>query len=1194
MKKIFYAFLIFFVVLIVAIVFATNSSWVIKKAADAFAPEYKISYDDIRGNLFTGVKIDNLKFDGKILSSKITFSWNPSKILYKRVAINKISVESLDVDVVKALIASFPSDDNSSSAPLPVVILVGKVHVNVKPFEEQGILFSKTILDVKDVMYANDAIGIAHLKLQVDTNITSVLLEVSLEDGTLLVRNLALKNIDSEALEMMFLTDNTDANVSEVTKVKSDENKTQEINPFIPKEVHVKKFIASLEPRLYKTAKIETLSVEVNNLKADIEKIIANKEKSIDVEYFALLFDSNVSHLNVYGELEGETLIFTDISLKDVNTLALQSLFASETNATALENIDDNATLIEDDKKAEETKEENHLVPKYVLLNALNVVILPVKHDPVDIMTLFLNVKDFRFNTKKVLIEEGFVDLNGRTNLSNIVYSGKIKDNQLLGGIVITPLAELFTLYNLPISREAIGKINIDIDASQKHIVVDLKASAKQILIVDTNGSNQSDENASKAFNLDIDSLLSHVVYTIADNTMIADTKIMISTPYAKDVSITNTFLMDTNMSYFGAIKADKLIGMDAKLVKPLNNFSVKYKGDLNSVHTDISSDGLKGSFVSSDFKKGHFHIETTEALKVDKMLVLPGELNGSKVNVAIDVPLDFEKITPLVAKAKISSNIANIDVDISHGELVKAKVTSTIPNNSLLKNFDKNVKWNAISPMVINIDLGKKDAKLKVKSKALSSDILYGFENGKVVGQVRLVGLVLDVKGVSQEKISINANVSSIESLLKSVQSIYTLEDLPSVKGELKLSADILALEQVNLTLSSPKIVYEDNRGAQSVVDDIQIVISANSSKVVLKSYKLSYDKMKFFATKPSIVTMEKENINISELWLNDQLKIMGTYNTKTRQGEISANASKLSIIHKIINMDSAIGIETLLDGDKTSINGKVELLGGEIYYDMGTKTFPSDSDILIVQDMREEEASVFMDNLSILIHILTKKPLVYKQGPIDIQIKVHLSIHKARGSELQVLGEVNILKGGSYTFEGKKFILNRSNIFFTGNIDKPFLDISIKYQALDHLITIDISGTPTAPSITFFSIPNLSREQILSIILFDSQEGVGTSSGEDMMKMMGGAIAKSALSDLGIKIDHLAVGADGSMEVGKKITDKITFIYAKDVIPQARVMYRHSPRWQSIVYADEQSQGYDIVYRKSFSSEDIIFLKK
>jgi len=839
-------------------------------------------------------------------------------------------------------------------------------------------------------------------------------------------------------------------------------------------------------------------------------------------------------------------------------------------------------------------QEVNHLIPKYVVIKSLTTQIVPATYDPVNIIDLFLHVKDVKFNTQKLMVENGYVDLNGTTNLSNITYKGKIKDNQIVGSIVLSPNEALFTLYELPIRREAIGDITIDIDASKEHVVVDLKAKAEQILIVEKSEDNSTDENTTEAFNVDIDSLLSHMVYTIADNTMVADTKIMITTPYAEDISITNKFLMDKNMSYSGEIKAAKLIGIDAKLVKPLNNFSVKYSGDLTSVKTDISSDGLKGSFVSSDFKKGIFHLETTEAIEVDKMLALPGELNGSKVNVVIDVPLDFAKITPLTAKAKITSNISNIDADITYGETLQAKITSNIPQDSLLKNFDKNVKWNAISPLVINVDLGKKDAMLKLKSKELSSDIKYMLESGKVDGNIKLGGLVTDIKGLAQEQITINAKVHSIESLMTSVKSFYTLEGLPPVEGALNLSVDIMKLKQVNLTLSSPKIIYHADRETEYLINDIKLVVSADKSKVQLKSYAVTYDEMKIFSTKPSIINMKEENIEISELWLNDQLKVVGTYNLKTRKGDISADATTLHIAHKMVDLDSAINIKTVLNGEKTSVKGKIVLLGGQIHYDLGTKTYPSDSDIIIVQDMKKEEASPFMDNLSMLVDVTTKKPLIYKQGPIDIQATVDLDIHKGEHGELMVLGEANILKGGSYTFEGKKFVLDRSNIYFVGDPSKPLLDISIKYKSLNHLITIAVSGTPATPNIIFSSVPSLKREQILSIILFDSEEGAGTNSGEDMMKMMGGAMAKSALSDMGIKLDHLAIGSDGSVEVGKKLTDKIMFIYLNDEIPQVKVKYLHTNRLESVISADEESQAYDIVYKRDFSDDDIMIFGK
>ena len=347
-KKIFYGFLVFVIILVTAIVFAANSSWVIKKAADKFAPDYKISYDDITGNVFTGVKIAGLKFDGDLITENIKFSWNPSKILYKRVAINELSVEGLDVDVVKALIASFPSseEDNSSSksAPLPVVILEDKVHVDINPFEEQGVLISKTELDIEDVVYSSDGLDIENLALQIDTNIAKILLESSLENGKLEIEKLLIEDIDTIALEKKFLV--KDENSSEIdkteTEVTANNEEPEPLNPLVPKEVVLKYFSTTILPRLYKSANIEQVKVEVKELNVNVEKVISNKVNSIGISSFSLLFDSNVSNLNLLGNLNKETITIEDINLKDINTLALQALFVPDTNTSKVENEDTN------------------------------------------------------------------------------------------------------------------------------------------------------------------------------------------------------------------------------------------------------------------------------------------------------------------------------------------------------------------------------------------------------------------------------------------------------------------------------------------------------------------------------------------------------------------------------------------------------------------------------------------------------------------------------------------------------------------------------------------------------------------------------------------------------------------------------------------------------------------------------------
>ena len=264
--------------------------------------------------------------------------------------------------------------------------------------------------------------------------------------------------------------------------------------------------------------------------------------------------------------------------------------------------------------------------------------------------------------------------------------------------------------------------------------------------------------------------------------------------------------------------------------------------------------------------------------------------------------------------------------------------------------------------------------------------------------------------------------------------------------------------------------------------------------------------------------------------------------------------------------------------------MNGEIILLGGNIHYDLSQKTYASDSDIIIVQDMKDNEASPFMDNLSASVLIKTQKPLIYKKGDVDIKASVDLSVYKAEKSELMVLGSVEILKGGSYNFEGKRFVLDKSYVHFTGNPNKPLLEISVKYKSLNHLITIMITGSADLPNINFSSKPSLTKEQILSIILFDSEGGAGTNTGEDMMKMMGGAMAKSALSNLGVQIDHLVLGVGNSIEVGKKLTDEITVIYVNDEISSVKLKYEHGRHTESIFGASEESFSYDIIYKRDF----------
>ena len=1077
-KKILIGLLLFFVGLIVLIVLAANSSFVIKKVADKFAPEYKISYDDIAGNIFTGVRIEGLKFEDKSLAKHISFAWNPSKILYKVLYISEISAKDVEVDAVKALIASFPESEDNSSSAFPLNVLVSKVHIGVNPFDESNIHFSKILLNVEDVHYSSSALGIEALSLNVDSNITKLDLNASLDNNTVTIDNLRVQDLDTLALQALFPSENNEIN-----------NQTQR-------------------------------PANDNNTSVVVSKI-------------------------------------------------------SSTN--------------------DEFEESNSLMPTQIVLKSVHAEILPAKYAPLEILDFAFNAKELLFDVESLVLKKGHVSFEGNTNLSQIKHEGTIVDNTLIGDINLHPSQALFTLYDLPLNAESFSNLKIHLSASEENILTTITAKAKEILIVspDLNqtDSNNSETNATKAFNVDIDDFTANIAYSITNNTLHAVSKLLVSTPYAKNVSLTNTFDMNDSISYFGALKVKKIIGMDENLTRALKHFTIDYSGDLEHLKTKIDSEGLKGSFNSSDMKKATFYLATKKDLVLKKMFTLPVELNASEVGFVIDIPINFEKPLPMTANIDIKSNIAHTNIKLNYGDTTTLDVKTVVPKDSLLKQFNKEVQWQSISPLNIHLEVKDEDFEFLVESSKIHADFALKPSEKSVKGKFYFSGLKSTLHGKMGEDIVLESDVGSFKSLLASVNQFYRVEGLPDMEGKLNLSLVFTKENNTELHLFSPKIIYHADRKTDHDIEDINVVLSTTKKGLILKSYKLTYNKLKLFATKPSIINASKTSLLINELWLNDQLKVTGTYNVKKAKGEILANASTFHLEHELIDLDAAIDIKTVLNEDHTNIKGLLTLLGGNVHYDLDTKTFPSDSDILIVQDIKIKEPNPFMDNMTANILVKTKKPLLYKEGPIDVQAKLEVTIDKKKNSDFLVLGSLEILEGGSYTFQDKRFVLAKSFVHFTGDPSKPLLDITVKYKTPNHKITILVTGTAAAPNINFSSVPSLNKQQILSVILFDSEASSGNADAEDMMMMMGGLVAKSALSDFGIKLDHLVLGTGGSVEVGKKISDKFTVIYAKDRFSSVRLEYAHSGHTKSVLSASERSESYDIIYRNDYTDEDMIF---
>ena len=229
----------------------------------------------------------------------------------------------------------------------------------------------------------------------------------------------------------------------------------------------------------------------------------------------------------------------------------------------------------------------------------------------------------------------------------------------------------------------------------------------------------------------------------------------------------------------------------------------------------------------------------------------------------------------------------------------------------------------------------------------------------------------------------------------------------------------------------------------------------------------------------------------------------------------------------------------------------------------------------------MKKKKDSFFEKSVKLKLLIESKKALLFKQKDVEVALKPSMSIIKEFNAPLMVLGSIDLKKGGYYNFEGKKFVLEKSAIYFTGKPTAPLLNIRLVYRRYGNTIWITITGTGTEPSLNFSSSPYMTRDQILSFILFDTKNS-GNST-EDMLSLVGGGLAKSILGNMGLKIDTLVLSQEG-FEVGKKISDKVSVIYDQKDESKVIVRIEHSPKVETDISVGQDSQSVDIIYKREY----------
>lgn len=635
---------------------------------------------------------------------------------------------------------------------------------------------------------------------------------------------------------------------------------------------------------------------------------------------------------------------------------------------------------------------------------------------------------------------------------------------------------------------------------------------------------------------------------------------------------VAQQFAPDYNIT-FDEISGDILTGINIKNLRYqnkelVNNLLFAYHPlslldrDLNI--TKISIDTLNIDnllFAVNQFSSSDIQEENNKK----KNNNLPISINLNSFNLSID---KFTKDN--IEFQKLELNILNLFIK---------------DNNISVKNINSIIKTNianlSIKGSVIKNILS---LKAKIKSKPININLKYNIANNEIDSKLNIANNKISINGKIDDKLDIKADIISIEKLLKTVNSIYKI-DIPKISGNLIIRSTIYKLKDISLSLESKSITISDKK-TKNIINDIAMAMELNKNELNLKNYKLTYDKNKFFATKASNIKFKNDFnlILLNKFWLNDELTIKGNYNTKDKKGNLKIDAQNFTLKNKFIDSNLKINIDAILNKNSNYIKGLISINGGRVFYDIEQKSFATDDDIIFINKKDKQDDNKFMQNLKLNIKLTSSKSLLYKTSNIKIKTKLDLKILKNRQKELKLFGDVTLLKNSNYKFENKKIILQKSKIKFRSKISKPILDIKANYKKGKYLIKIIVSGVPSEPNINFTSEPYLSKEEILSIILLDSDAGANTNNSEDISYMLGGAMAKSMLSNIGIKLDHLILSANNKFEVGKKVGEKITIIYVNDEVSSVKVRYDYSDSIEADFTINQESSSADIFYKKRY----------
>jgi len=837
-----------------------------------------------------------------------------------------------------------------------------------------------------------------------------------------------------------------------------------------------------------------------------------------------------------------------------------------------------------------------------ISLKNVSLDIVPYKKDKLSIEKLTVFIKNIDYDDS-FKIDNLKVDL--KSNMFNMTYIGSYSNESLL--------VKKMDIKDLDIKKILYLREMVKSDSNSTDSII--KSIELEKLKITTTPYKEGSYHI-KNLNLDIDNLKTDFNTVNAEKLKLdIETNIwklsskgdVNGSVYNTDVNVVandkyfKRFISDIDYKSLNPLKVELKIDKD----RLLGVVKAKSKSLLTSKYKDLDLQLLDYiTHAKLNFKplKLHFDVNATLSSKYANKIRLDGNFYYDK-KTTYDGILTIDKfknidsnLSKMLDKTKIFFNgdIKKVDIayngilDLNGSYNIKNKIhqfSVKLPLKTPLKSIDKNLHLENIFPQ--SITLTKNNSLLKIKNSSKNFDLTgsYNFNSEVLDSNITFAESITKISG-KFDSLKVDSYITSLKIFQEKVDEIYKFTPI-DLDGDARVSG-VINSGKFDFKVDSTWLLYEYTKDKFAFFENALLDFSLEKNLLTIKSYQSSsyiWDRYrKIFSKTPSSLEFLTNGVKV-DLNVNDAISVSGLLSDNT-QLNIKANRYNLNQIEA--NLNISIFLKYLSSNTKSSLKGKVTLNSGILKYKPRNSYIVSDDDIIFIHaKKRKDLLKQLKKDFNLNISIVSKKAIQYRYNKNNIKFKPEITLVKDKKEDIKVYGFVKVIDGEYYS-DNKLFSLGSGELLFSGNHLNPYLNLKAYYRLNPYDISIFIGGTLESPILNFSSASNLSQNDILAILLFNTKASTLTdenaNSSNTALSLFGNSFAKAIMDSLGIKLDRieLLTTQEGTLgvEIEKRLSKRTTIIYQNDLVHSVKIRYQNSKNIETDFTFSPQSSGVDIIF--------------